>query len=147
MARPKKNAEPKVRHMQEGPDIDHDTLIGKIEGWNREDRGRASTAAETRGDIGGFVERTGMNAKALSMLRTIMKAADKDGGQSKAMDIIMSLKKGLAMVEAHVAGQGTVDMDFEDLDPPADPKPKDDLPTGDDDFDATLNAAYPRVVK
>jgi hypothetical protein len=133
--------------MQSGPDIDHDTLIGKIEGWNREDRGRASTAAETRGDIGGFVERTGMNAKALSMLRTIMKAADKDGGQSKAMDIIMSLKKGLAMVEAHVAGQGTADMDFDDAAPPADPKPKDDLPTGDDDFDATLDAAYPRVVK
>lgn len=98
------------RAMTGGPDIEHDHLIGKIDGWNREDRERASSAAETRGDIGQFTEQTGMNPKALSMLRTIKKAAARDGGQAKAMDIIRSLKKGLVMVEADISGQGTGDM-------------------------------------
>lgn len=94
-----------VRHAINGPDIDHDKLIGKIDKWNGEDRERASGAAETRGEIGQFTEATGINPKALSMLRTIKKAAMKDGGQAKAMDIIRSLKKGLPMVEADIAGQ------------------------------------------
>ena len=94
-----------VRVAIEGPDIEHDKLIGNIDKWNGEDRERASSAAETRGEIGQFTESSGMNAKALSMLRTIKKAAARDGGQAKAMDIIMSLKKGLPMVEADITGQ------------------------------------------
>ncbi len=105
MARPKKSEGTEVRHAITGPEIDHDKLIGKIDKWNDEDRARASTAAETRGEIGDFTERTGMNPKALSMLRTIKKAAMKDGGQAKAMDIIRSLEAGLPMVKADVAGQ------------------------------------------
>lgn len=94
-----------VRVAIEGPDIEHDKLIGNIDKWNGEDRERASSAAETRGEIGQYTESSGMNAKALSMLRTIKKAAARDGGQAKAMDIIMSLKKGLPMVEADITGQ------------------------------------------
>lgn len=101
-----------VRHAMTGPDIDHDALIGKVEKWNDEDRARASTAAETRGEIGDFTERTGMNPKALSMVRTIKKAAMKDGGQAKAMDIIRSLEMALPMVKADISGQQS-DMDFE----------------------------------
>lgn len=104
-----------VRVALSGPDIEHDQLIGKIDKWNGEDRERASSAAETRGEIGGFVENTGMNAKALSMLRTIKKAAARDGGQAKAMDIIMSLKKGLPFVEADITGQ-QAGLPFEDQD-------------------------------
>jgi hypothetical protein len=94
-----------VRHAINGPDIEHDQLIGKIDKWNDEDRARASTAAETRGEIGDFTERTGMNPKALSMVRTIKKAAMKDGGQAKAMDIIRSLEMALPMVKADISGQ------------------------------------------
>jgi hypothetical protein len=101
----KKSEGKEVRVAMNGPDIDHDKLIGKIDKWNGEDRERASGAAETRGEIGQFTESTGMNPKALSMLRTIKKAAMKDGGQAKAMDIIRSLKTGLPMIEADVAGQ------------------------------------------
>jgi hypothetical protein len=105
MARKTKEAPTEVRHAITGPEIDHDKLIGKIDKWNGEDRARASTAAETRSEIGDFTERTGMNPKALSMLRTIKKAAMKDGGQAKAMDIIRSLEAGLSMVKADISGQ------------------------------------------
>ncbi len=94
-----------VRRAIDGPEIEHDQLIGKIDRWNGEDRARASSAAETRSEIGDFTEHTGINPKALSMLRTIKKAALKDGGQAKAMDIIRSLEKGLPMIKADVAGQ------------------------------------------
>lgn len=113
-----------VRHAMNGPDIEHDHLIGKIDKWNGEDRARASTAAETRGEIGNFTEQTGMNAKALSMLRTIKKAAAKDGGQAKAMDIIRSLEKGLPMVKADVTGQEDLPgLDDDPVEPAAPGKP------------------------
>lgn len=99
-----------VRQAFDGPDITEDELLGRIEQWNREDRDRASSAGETRADIGEFVERTGINPKALSMLRTIKKAAARDGGQAKALDIIRSLKKGLPIVEADISGNSTPDM-------------------------------------
>jgi hypothetical protein len=122
-----------VRSAMNGPDIEHDHLIGKIDKWNGEDRARASTAAETRGEIGQFFERTNMNAKALSMLRTIKKAAAKDGGQAKAMDIIRSLEKGLPMIKADVVGQEELPgLDEEPVEPAAPGKPSYDAEA---DFD------------
>lgn len=105
MARPKKSEGTEVRYAMNGPDIEHDQLIGKIDKWNGEDRARASTAAETRGEIGHFTEVTGVNPKALSFLRSIKKVAARDGGQAKAMDIIRSIEKGLPMVKADINGQ------------------------------------------
>jgi hypothetical protein len=103
-----------VRHAMNGPDIEHDALIGKIDKWNAEDRARASTAAETRGEIGQFTEQTGMNPKALSMVRTIKKAAAKD--QHKGMDIIRSLETALPMIKADIGGQQS-EMDLEPGEP------------------------------
>lgn len=134
MARKKKTDEPKVRHMQEGPDINHDGLIDFIEECNREDSERASSAGETRQAIGEFIESTGMNSKALAWCRQILKAKN----QSKQMDIIMSLEKALPMIKDHVSGQGTAEMELEDQAPPPDTGP-----TGDDDFDRDLNAGFP----
>jgi hypothetical protein len=114
------NAEGKaVRRAYDGPDIDHDALIGKIGKWNGEDRSRASSAAETRGDIGRFIETTGMNNKALAMLRTIMKEAQKDGGDAKARDIIRSLEKGLPFVKDEIGGQTDM-LDADAADKPGD---------------------------
>lgn len=109
-----------VRRALDGPQIDHDHLIGRIGKWNSEDRGRTSTAAETRGEIGQFTEQTGINAKALSWLRSIMKVAVRDGGQAKAMDIIRSLEKALPMIKAEVAGQAELP-GLEDPVEPAEP--------------------------
>lgn len=99
-----------VRVAMNGPSLDHDELISNAAVWNAADRKRASSAGETRAEIKEFLEETGMNGKALSWLRQILKINDKDDGQSKAMDVIMSLEKGLPMIRAHVAGQGTPDM-------------------------------------
>lgn len=117
-----------VRHAMNGPDIEHDQLVGKIEKWNGEDRSRASTAAETRGEIGDFVEKTGINPKALSLLRTIAKTAKKDGGQAKAMDIIRSIEKGLPMIKLHIGGnQAEMALD--------EPEPVDPAPLGKPSYD------------
>lgn len=99
-----------VRRAFDGPDIDHDQLIGRASRHNMEDADRASSAAETRQDIGAFLESTGLNNKAYSVLRQIMKAGDKS--RDKAMDVIRSLEKGLPMVKSHIGGQTTAEMDF-----------------------------------
>lgn len=110
MARPKKSEGQAVNVAMNGPNLDHDELIGFATDRNTEDRKRASSAGESRAKIKEYLDATGMNGKALSWLRQILKMSDKDDGQAKAMDIIMSLKKGLPMIQAHVAGQGTAEM-------------------------------------
>jgi len=92
-----------IRRAYDGPDIDHDVLIGKAAAHNMEDAERASLAAETRADIDQFIDDTGLNKKAYSVLRQIMKIGDKS--QTEAMDVVRSLEKGLPMVKAHIAGQ------------------------------------------
>lgn len=137
-----------VRRAMEGPDIEHDRLIAFCAARNAEDRDRASDAGESRQVIGEFIEETGMNGKALSWARQILKVADKRDGQAKAMDIILSLKKALPMIEAHVAGQGTPDMFPEegDDDQPAEPAPAaPPASSGDDDFDALLDKVFPEA--
>jgi hypothetical protein len=112
--------------MSGGPELDHDKVICFITDRNTEDRARAESAGESRQKIGQFLEDHAMNGKALSWLRQIVKVNDKsDSGQAKAMDIILSLKAGLAIVEDHVRGQQSA-MDF-------DPADADD--TGPVDFD------------
>ena len=111
-----------VRRAMSGPDITHDEFIAFCGARNREDGDRASEAGESRQLIGEFIERTGMNGKALSWCRVILKANSKgDKGQQKAMDMIASLRKALPMVEAEVRGQGTTEMDFDGgtISPPA----------------------------
>jgi len=97
-----------VRHAMNGPDIEHDALIAFAAARNREDAKRASSAGESRQEIGTFLEETGMNGKALSWMRQVLKVADKD--EDKARDIIRSLDKALPMIREHVTGQTTPDM-------------------------------------
>jgi len=101
-----------VRAAYDGPSIEHDELIDFIHARNREDHQRSSSAGETRQKIGAFLDETSMNGKALAWCRQIVKVNDKEDGQHKAMDIIMSLKAALPMIESHVAGQGTAEMEF-----------------------------------
>ena len=100
----------KVNVAFKGPDVEHDKLISFIEARNREDHQRSSSAGESRQKIAEFLEDTGCNSQALSWARSILKKLDKTDGQHKAMDVIMSLKKVLPMIEAHVTGQSTPDM-------------------------------------
>jgi len=82
-------------------DIEHDTLLTEIIDRNREDTERASSAGESRAAIKDFLERTGMNSKAFSWCRAILKQKK----YSSRMDIIRSLEEALPMVKAHVVGQ------------------------------------------
>ena len=113
MARKPKKDSTSVRLAFTGPSIEADQLIDQAVERNEEDRLRASSAGLSRSKIKEFLEATGMNGKALSWLRMILKTASKDDGTAKAMDVIMSLEKALPMVKSHVAGQGTTPMDFE----------------------------------
>lgn len=134
-----------VRVAMNGPDLEHDALIDFSVARNDEDRRRSSSAGESRAKIKEFLDDTGMNGKALSWLRSILKVNEKDDGQSKAMDIILSLKKGLPMIEAHVGGQGTVEMDFDE--PAAEPVDDTAKPSyeADDDFADIPLAADPEI--
>lgn len=113
MARKPKSEGTRVRLAFTGPSIDHDKLIAEASDRNEEDRLRASSAGESRSKIKAFLDETGMNGKALSWLRMILKTSDKDDGQAKAMDVIMSLEKGLPMIKSHIGGQGTAEMELE----------------------------------
>ena len=99
-----------VRLAFDGPDLDHDELIGFILERNADDTRAASVSGISRQKIGEFIDGTGVNSQALSWMRTILKKLPKDNGQAKAMDVIRSLKTMLPMIEAHVAGQSTADM-------------------------------------
>ena len=101
-----------VRRAYDGPDIEHDQLIGFIEARNREDGERASSAGESRELIREFLEGTNMNAKALSTCRVIMKQKSTD----KAMDIVRSLEAALPMLKAHLGGQQS-EMDLDPSEP------------------------------
>ncbi len=101
-----------VREAFDGPKVEHDALIDQIQERSAEEYSRASDAGESAAKVKEFLEETGLNSQAFSWLKSILKKLPKKDGQAKAMDVIRSLKTGLPMIEAHVAGQGTVEMEL-----------------------------------
>lgn len=99
------------------PDVEHDDLLGIIDKRMKEEYARASDAGESAADTREFLDETGLNSQAFSWLKSIVKKIPKKDGTNKAMDIIRSLKLCLPMVENHVLGQSTAEMD---LTPPED---------------------------
>jgi hypothetical protein len=85
--------------------VDHDALIGKLHQWRDEDAERASSAGETREDIGRFLDKTNVNKKCLSHMRQVDKMSPE-----KRADYRRSLALIFPMLEAHWDGQGTADM-------------------------------------
>lgn len=123
-----------VRRAFDGPNVDHDTFIDFAIKQNDADRRRAASAGESRAEIKEFLDQTDLHSKAVSWMRVILKTNERDNGQAKAMDCIRSIEKLLPMVKAHVAGQGTGEMDFEGDEPdPVEPAGEDDLPPWDAD--------------
>lgn len=101
-----------VRAAYDGPEVEHDALLGQIEARAADEYARQSDAAESGAKLKAFLEDTNLNGQAFSWLKTIIKKLPKKDGQSKAMDIIRSLEVGLPMVKAHVGGQITMEMDL-----------------------------------
>ena len=99
---------------QEGSEITvtHDALIDQITARMAEEYARASDASESGAKIKEFLEETNLNSQAFSWLKSIVKKLPKKDGQAKAMDIIRSMRIGLDMIENHVQGQGTQEMDL-----------------------------------
>jgi hypothetical protein len=108
-----------VVQAYKAPEVEHDDLIDQIQARSAEEYARGSDAAESGAKVKEFLEKTGLNSQAFSWGKSILKKLPKKDGQAKAMDVIRSLKAIIPMLEAHVGGQGTGEMD---LSPPAKPK-------------------------
>lgn len=117
MAKKQKSDGQKVREALDGPQVEHDELIAEILERSKEQFSRSSDASESAAKVAKYMEKTGLNTQAYSWGSAIMKKLPKKDGQAKAMDIIRSLKVLLPMLENHIAGQGSAEMD---LDGPSD---------------------------
>jgi hypothetical protein len=110
-----------VVQAYKAPEVEHDELIDQILARSQEEYARQSDAGESGAKVTAFLEKTGLNSQAFSWGKSILKKQPKKDGQAKAMDIIRSLKAILPMLEAHIAGQGSGELD---LSPPAPAKPQ-----------------------
>lgn len=108
----KKSTGREVREAYDGPTVDHDALISNIEARIREEHARQSDGSESAAKTAAFLEETGLNSQAFSWGGVIVRKLAKKDGQMKAMDIIRSLKTIIPMIESHVAGQGSVEMNL-----------------------------------
>lgn len=102
-----------VRESYDGPTVDHGALIEQFEARIKEERARSSDSSESADKTSKFLEETGLNSQAYSWGKTIVKKLDMKDGQHKAMDVIRSLKAILPILENHVGGEGTAEMDLE----------------------------------
>lgn len=102
-----------VRESYDGPTVEHDELIEQFEARIKEEGERSSDASESAAKANAFLEETGLNSQAYSWGKTILKKLKKKEGQHKAMDVIRSLKTILPMLETHVGGEGTAEMNLE----------------------------------
>lgn len=114
----------KVREAIDGPQVEHDALISEILARAAEQHARSSDASESAAKVSKFLEDTALNSQAYNWVSSILKKMPKKDGQAKAMDIIRSLKAVLPMIEAHVAGQGTGEMDLGEPEPAEEPSPE-----------------------
>jgi hypothetical protein len=96
--------------------LDADRVMRKMNQWNAEDSNRASSAAETRQDIGQFVEDTGYHKKAISDGRKLLKMAEDD--PDKLWDYLRTFEPLLNDLKEHVRSANTPDMFDQDEDAP-----------------------------
>jgi len=93
--------------------FDTDHLLSKMCKWKADEAKRASSAAETRQDIGQLLEDTNLNKKALAWVRALDKM-DED----KRAEVLRSLDEMLDELRPHWAGQSTADMFTDAPEPP-----------------------------
>tara|TARA_R110000851_G_scaffold22626_13_gene67027 strand:- start:104 stop:610 length:507 start_codon:yes stop_codon:yes gene_type:complete len=101
-----------VREAFDGPKVEHDALISHYAARDHEKGERSSDASESADKTNKFLDETGLNSQALRWGGSIVGKLAKKDGQNKAMDIIRSMKCLLPMLENHVAGQGTTEMNL-----------------------------------
>lgn len=89
-------------------ELEHDQLMNFCESMAAKETEAASDAGKRRKEIGDFLEKTGVQSKALAQIRSAMKLK-KEGDR---MDWLRSMEKMLPMVGSHIRGQGTMEMDL-----------------------------------
>lgn len=116
-----------------GPVVDHDKLIAQIAARSAEEYARGSDAAESGALVKAYLDETGLNSQAFAWAKSIVKKLPKKDGQQKAMDVIRSLNAVLPMLENHIMGQGTGEMQ---LTPDDGAEASDEIEADADDFEA-----------
>ena len=109
----KKSEGQQVREAFDGPKVEHDDLMSFLNERIAEQHARSADASESSSKTTKFVDETGLNSQAVSWAGSILKKLPKKDGQAKAMDVIRSMKLMLPMLENHVGGQGTQEMDLD----------------------------------
>lgn len=89
-------------------ELEHDQLMNFCESMAAKETEAASDAGTRRKEIGDFLEKTGLQSKALAQIRSAMKLK-KEGNR---LDWLRSMEKMLPMVGSHIRGQGTMEMDL-----------------------------------
>jgi hypothetical protein len=86
-------------------EIDTDAVLAKMGEFNEADSERASDAGESRQQIGEFLEETGLNNKAFSHCRMVLRMKKDD----KRQDWLRSMLALLPMMQEQIAKDGTMD--------------------------------------
>lgn len=86
-------------------EIDAGAVLDQMRAFNEADSERASDAGESRQQIGEFLEETGINNKAFSHCRMVLRMKKDD----KRQDWLRSMRALLPMMEAEIAKDGTQD--------------------------------------
>lgn len=86
-------------------EIDKDEVLQAMQNFNNEDSERASDAGESRQRIGEFLEETGINNKAFSHCRMVLRMKKDD----KRQDWLRSMRALMPLMEEQIASIGTRD--------------------------------------
>ena len=86
-------------------EIDKAEVLQNMQDFNTEDSERASDAGESRQRIGTFLEKTGINNKAFSHCRMILRQKKDD----KRQDWLRSMEALLPLMREQIAANGTRD--------------------------------------
>lgn len=86
-------------------EIDQEAVLQAMQDFNTEDSERASDAGESRQRIGEFLESTGINNKAFSHCRMVLRMKKDD----KRQDWLRSMRALMPLMESQIAAIGTRD--------------------------------------
>lgn len=86
-------------------EIDQEAVLQAMQDFNTEDSERASDAGESRQRIGEFLESTGINNKAFSHCRMVLRMKKDD----KRQDWLRSMRALMPLMESQIAAIGTKD--------------------------------------
>lgn len=123
-------------------EIDKTEVLQKMQDFNTEDSERSSDAGESRQRIGEFLEKTGINNKAFSQCRMVLRMKKDD----KRQDWLRSMRALMPLMEEQIASIGTRDaFDVPEGAKAAAAESPYDIPDNDEDGQPEDEAADPEI--